>query len=37
VAGAETFVVTAIAAVRSVGETAKYSSVAPMKGAKVRA
>ena len=36
VPGAETFVVTAIAAVRSVGDPSLYASVAPMKGAKVR-
>jgi hypothetical protein len=34
--GAETVVVKAIAAVRSVGETSKWAAVEPMKGATVR-
>lgn len=36
VPGAETFVVEAIAAGRSQGDTAKWAEVKPMKGAKVR-
>jgi hypothetical protein len=35
--GAETFVVQAIATVRTKGETSKWAEVKPMKGAKVRA
>jgi hypothetical protein len=36
VEGAETFVVNALKAVQSVGDTAKFAEVSPMKGATVR-